>query len=781
MTALKRFLLLVLMTFMSWVSIFAANGFVVRKIRVDGLQRISLSTVLSYLPIKQGQVLQPDETGSIVSALYSTGFFSNVTLARDGNDLVINVQERPTIGSIKISGNKKVQTKKLEDVLKSIGLQEGNIFDSSILLGLKQSLEQQYESTGQYNATVTTDVIPQSRNRVAIDIKIDEGKPAHIKSIKIVGNHAFSQRKLLWHFKMTTWRLWTIITHSDQYSQEKMDADVETLSKYYMDRGYARFKVNSANANMSPDKKTVNIVIDITEGSIYHIKGYQVSGNLLGQDADVQKLISANLKPGDVFSRQKILDISEAIKRIYGNQGYAFGSVNPVPVYDDNAHLVSINFIVDPGRRVYVRQINFTGNTKTQEIVLRRQMRQEEGGLYNYWGLEEGKRLLQMLGFLQNVTYQTVPVPGHPDQVDINYNVTEMSSATASVQVGYSDLYGLLYGANITESNLLGTGKQISLGFQNSEYSDMYSLTYTNPYYTESGISRSITVFSSHVTPNNVGGADYTNNATGINVNYALPISEYSYLTFGYGYQYININPGQLPNPALGQTCGSVGQIPGFASTQICNFITQHGSNFNQTSLNAGWQRTTYDRALLPTQGTKQVLTGEVGVPILNNYLEYYRLNYEAGMYQPLGKGFILHLTGDAGYGYGYGAFSDGLPFFKNYFAGGIGTVRGYRGNTLGPQDSQGNPIGGNVLTLASVGLIIPNPISDKLRTSVFVDGGNVFANQFALSQVRYSAGIDVQFYIPMVGPLEFAIAEPINKSSTDQGNAFDFSVGTSF
>ena len=484
MTIIKRGLFLILMTLMSWASIFAANGFVVRKIRVEGLQRVNENTVLSYLPIKPGQTLDPDQTGQIVSALYSTGFFSEVNLGRQGDTLVITVQERPTIGSVKISGNKKIPTKKLQDVLKNVGLSEGSIFDNSILQGLKQSLEQQYESQGQYNATVTTSVTPESRNRVAIDIKIDEGKPAHIKSIKINGNHAFSERKLLWQLQETTWRPWTILTHSDQYSEDKLTADLKTLSTYYMDRGYARFKVTSYDANMSADKKTVNIVINIDEGPIYTMKGFDLTGEFPADHDKLEKMVAANLKPGAKFSRQRILDISDAIKHYYGDQGYAFGAVTPVPTYDDVNHQVFVTFKIDPGRRVYVRQINFTGNNKTQEIVLRREMRQEEGGLYNLWGLEEGKRRLSMLGFLQNVDYQVTPVPGHPDQVDVNYNVNEISSATASVQVGYSDMYGLLYGANISETNFLGEGKQVSLGFQNSEYSNMYSLTYTNPYYT---------------------------------------------------------------------------------------------------------------------------------------------------------------------------------------------------------------------------------------------------------------------------------------------------------
>lgn len=739
-----------------------AQGFVVRNIRVEGLQRINLGTVLSYLPIKEGETLDPQDTGNIVSALYRTGFFSNVSLGREGNKLIINVTERPVIGSIRISGNKKIQTKKLQDVLKTIGIQEGNVYDSSILEGLQNSLQQEYYNLGQYNARVKTSAVPESRNRVAININIDEGRPALIKEIKIVGNHAFSRWRLLHEFKSTSWRPWTVLTHTDHYSQETLEGDLETLRSYYMDRGYLRFKIDSYQANLSPDKRSVHIIIYVTEGPIYHISGFDLSGNLLGEEAQLRNLIP--LKSGEVFSRQKIIAISDLITHYYGNQGYAFTNVTPIPAIDDVNHEVFINFKVDPGQRVYVRRISFSGNTKTQDIVLRREMFQPEGSEYNLSAIEEGKRRLQNLGYLQNVDVKTEPVPGQPNQVDLNYNVTEMSSATASLQVGYSDMYGILYGANLTESNWLGSGKQVGLSFENSQYSDTYSFNYVDPYYTESGISRAISIFAQHVTPGNFNITNYTSNAYAANVSYGMPISQYSGINFGYGYQNVSINTGGSP------------------SAQVLDFTNAHGHVFDVVSLTGGWERSTYDRILLPTSGTKQQIIINSGVPVFNRNLDYVTLNYQAAWYHPIGRGFIFHLSGDAGYGFGFGPYSSKeLPFFKNFYAGGIDSVRGYESNSLGPQDSTGRPIGGNVLTTATAGIIIPNPWSDKFRLSVFVDAGQVFANQFAFQKIRYSAGIGVQFYIPMVGPLEFALARAINPSSTDQSHPFDFSVGTSF
>lgn len=761
MAFLKRLLVLGLSTVLTVGQVTAQNGFIVRQIRVQGLQRVSLSTVLNYLPIKQGQTLQPSETGQIVSALYATGFFTNVNLERQGDTLIINVQERPTIGAVKITGNKKIPTKSIQKVLQNIGIQEGNVFDNSLLQGLQQSLQNEYISMGMFNAKVVTRAVPQSRNRVEIDIDINEGKPAHIKSINIYGNHAFSAGHLKRQMKLSTWRPWTILTHNDQYSKDKFDQDLQTIHDFYMDRGYIRFKYDSYSADFTPDNKYVNLNIHVNEGEIYRIKGYQLTGNLLGQQDNVSKLVI--LKPGEIFSRQKILAIVQAITHYYGDQGYAFTTVNPVPTIDDANREVFMTFQINPGQRVYVRSITFTGNTKTQDIVLRREMRQEEGALYSLSNIEEGKRRLQMLGYLQNVDVKTNPVPGSPDQVDLNYDISEQSSATASVQAGYSDMYGFLYGANLNENNLLGTGKQVSLGFENSQYADMYNFTYSNPYYTESGISRAISLFAQRVTPGNVGVAPYSSDNYGVNVSYGIPLTEYSGFSLGYGYQHINLQNGSDISP------------------QIIGYLDEHGRNYDQVSLTGGWQRTTYDRAFMPTNGSKQILAAEVGVPVFRHPLDYYKLSYQAAWYHPLVHQFIFHLSGEVAYGYGYGPFSGGLPFFKNYYAGGIDSVRGYQANTLGPLDWEGNPLGGNVLTTGTVSLIIPNPITDKLRTSVFVDGGNVFNNQFALGKIRYATGIGVELYIPMVGPLEFDVAEPLNARSHDQTKNFDFSVGTSF
>ncbi|MGB6976659.1 MAG: outer membrane protein assembly factor BamA [Gammaproteobacteria bacterium] len=767
MTMFKRLLVAVLSATLA-LPLTQALAFIVSNIRIEGLSYISRDTVLNYVPVKAGQEFNPSDASTVLQALYATGFFSDVNLGRQGNTLVIQVVERATIGAIHITGNKLIKTDKLMEALKSLGIALGNPYDSSSLTEIQKGLEQQYYSVGRYTATVTTNVVPETRNRVSVNINIYEGKVAKVKQIQIIGNRAFSEKRLLKNFNLSTWKLWSFITHGNDYAKEKLDSDLAALQSFYFDRGYLRFKVDSYTAALTPDKKYVYITVHIIEGPVYHVKGFALDGNLLGKDNQARALITLN--QGEVFSRQKILAINRNIQHLYADQGYAFTQVIVQPQIDDQAHTVFLGFTVKPGQRIYVRRINFSGNTATADYVLRREMRQMENGVYSLSNIEESKRRLNNLGYLQNIKVQTVAVAGEPNQVDLDYQVSEMSSATAKIQAGYSDLYGLLYGASVNEDNLFGTGRHVGLSFDHSNYASIYNFNYSNPYYTDSGISRSINVFVQHYTPGNVGITSYSYNASGASVNYGWPVNEFSGINFGYGYQHINLNTGAFP------------------PIQIQNFTNAHGKRFDQFNLATGWQRTTYDRALLPTSGTKQALGIELGVPILNDSLDYYLVSYQAGWYYPLIKQFIFHLDGQVAYGNGYAKFDNGtappnsnLPFFKNYFAGGIDSVNAYQGNTLGPKDSNGNPIGGSVLTIASASLIFPNPISQNLRTALFFDAGNVYDNQFNGNQLRYSVGVSAQWWIPSVGPLEFSFGEPLNPHSGDRLERFQFSVGTSF
>ncbi len=737
----------------------ADDGFVVQKIEVTGLQRIPVQTVMEYLPVHVGQTLTAADTATIIHNLYQTGFFSDVSLARRGNTLVVQVVERATIGLIKISGNKQVKTKDLMSALKGVGIVEGEVYDQAIVDGMKQALLEQYHKSGRYDATVTVNVTNESRNRVLVDIQIHEGKVAKVKSITIVGNQAFKTSELLKNLKMKKRPWWAFFSSVDQYSEEGLQDDIKALQDFYFDRGYLKFKVDSEDVQMSPDKKTVNITFHVTEGPVYRIKGYALSGELLGGEAMVRRFIT--LKPGEVFSRRKVLAINDAIGRYYGDQGYAMARVNAIPNLDDANRQVFVTFNVEPGKRVYVRNIDYFGNTKTADQVMRRETRQMEGGVYSVSQQDESKRRLNNLGYLENIESKMIPVPGKPDQVDLQYNVKEASSLSATAQVGYSDAYGIIYGANVTQKNFRGEGKVVSLGFNNSQYAQTYSFNYFNPYYTDSGISRGFSLYFQQVKPDDTNIAAYTLDSYGAMMNYRLPLSEYSYFSFGYGYEYLHVRSGDT-------------------SQEINGFIAQHGDHFNNAKITAGWSYNNYDRAVLPTKGFNQYLGLEAGLPILPNNLEYYRLNYNATYYQPIAKGFIVSLDTNLGYGDGYGSY-DELPFFKNYYAGGMGTVRGYESNSLGPRDSAGNALGGNVLTAASVNLIVPNPISsNRLRTSLFFDAGNVYQGNVQLDDLRYSTGLEIDWVSPM-GPLKVSFGQVLNDKPGDNLQFINFSIGTSF
>jgi outer membrane protein insertion porin family len=736
----------------------AAEEFLVQKIQVQGLQRIPLQTVMEYLPIKVGQKVSPADTGAIIHALYQTGFFSNVSLARNGDVLVVQVSERPTIGLITISGNKQIKTKDLMAALKQSGIQEGAAYDQALLDGMEHAMVSEYHKTGHYDATVETKATEQSRNRMAVEIQIHEGKIAKIRKIDIVGNKAFSTRQLLKKFTLGKKPIWAFFSDKDEYSEEKLEADLKSLQEFYLDNGYLRFKVDSQKADMTADKKSVVIHLVLSEGVPYQIKGYALRGDLLGQEKKIEKLI--HIKSGEVFSRRKILAISDAIGRLYGDQGYAMAQVDAVPDIDDANHQVFLTFSIVPGKRIYVRNIDYAGNTRTADEVLRRETRQMEGSVYSVSQQDETKRRLNNLGYLEGIESKMEPVAGSPDQVDLKYNVKETSSTTATAQVGYSDAYGILYGANITQQNFRGSGKTVSLGFNNSQYAQSYSFNYFNPYYTESGISRGFSLYYQQFRPDQSNIATYTLDSYGGMMNYRVPLSEYDYLSFGYGYEYLDITSGD-------------------GSAQMNDFFAKYGNKFNNLKVTAGWTHNTYDRAILPTQGMNQWLGLEAGLPGLPDSLQYYRLNYDFSYYRPVTRGFIALFKANLGYGNGYGN-QEHLPFFKNYYAGGIGTVRGYSENTLGPRDSVGNALGGNILTSGSVNLIVPTPLNTyRVRTILFLDGGNVFQENLSLSDVRYSTGLEVNWISPM-GPLKVSFGQVLNSKPGDNLRFINFSIGTS-
>lgn len=762
MVKIKR-ILIVLFFLIFTLNSLLASAFVVRKIRVQGLQRIPLSTVKTYLPIKEGQDLDPSQTSEIIQSLYRTGFFKDVSVGREGDVLVINVVERPVIGAIRISGNKEIKTPQLITALKNAGIAEGLPYDSSIVQSLKVALEQQYNSQSRYSANVDIRVTEESQNRVGLNINIDEGKVSKIKEIHITGNKAFSERRLLRVFQSKRTRIWSFFTSSDQYVKEKLDSDLDQLRAFYMDRGYLKFKIVSTKIDMTPDKKKVKLNIQIEEGPLYKISGAEITGETLGQEATLKKLIL--VKPGQTFSRKNLLSTRELLDRYLSNQGYALAQVNIDPEVNDTDHTVFVKFNISTGKRVYVRRISFSGNIKTVDEVLRRELRQMEGAMYCAANVEESKRRLSNLGYLQNVQVRAVPVPDNPNIVDLEYQVTEVSSATANFQVGYSDAYGILYGATLNQTNFLGTGRQVNAKFEQNSAATNVSLSYFNPYYTMSGIGRGFTVYNQYATPDRLGITPFRMNTYGAAVTYAIPITEYSRLNFAFGYDNIRlfVNRG--------------------ASLEILRFVAEHGKKFDQFRTSIGWSRSTYDRAIFPTRGWRQLLNLEAGLPFAQNSLNYYKLSYDTAIYFPLSQSWVLHGRGLVGYGNGY-ANTGELPFFKNFYAGGIDSVRGYEDNTLGPKDTSTNPIGGNIIAVGSGSLIFPNPFQDQLRTSIFVDAGNVFDdhNDHLIESrgIRVSTGIQFEWISPM-GPIHFSFAKALNPGKFDETRVFQFSLGASF
>lgn len=747
----------------------AADTLTIGHIQVNGLQRVELSTFMEYLPVKVGQQLTDAKSSQVIAALYKTGFFDDIKLGRSGADtLVISVKERPTIGSIRLQGNRSVKSKDILEVFKQLGIVQGHFYDPSAIDKAKQGLVNQYEMQGKYNAQVDLEVAPAERNRMDLTLKVNEGKVAKIRQVRIVGNHTFTEKQLLKQIKLTTPSVLTFFTRNDRYTEQKLSADIERLTDFYMDRGYVNFKVTSRNVAISPDKMNVFITLSVEEGDKYYFGGAKIVGeNTAVPRSELASLLT--IKKGEVFSRQQVVDDNNAIGEYLGNRGYALAQVNAMPDIHEKEKRVDVSFYVVPGKRVYVRKISFSGNKKTADNVLRRELRQYEGGLVSVDNIKRSERNLNMLGYLRDAHADTAPVPGTDDQVDINFKMQEQSAARATVGVGISDTDGFLYNGSFEQPNFLGSGRTFGIGFDNSKLNQNYWLHYYNPYYTQSGIGRGFSAYWTKSSPGNIDLIDYTMNTQGVDVYYNVPMNDYNSLSFGYGGRHLGFKAGGSP------------------PLEVSDFMNAHGRSFNQLMLNAGFSRNTFDRAIFPTRGVSQSIGINASSPLGTHSLNYYKTSYSINMFHPLGQSgkFLLTAGGGAAYGAPYGNNLERLPFFENYFAGGIGTVRGYEGNTLGPRDSKGNPMGGNARVNATVGIIFPNGISDSVRTTAFVDAGNVYntkkdsryVNQSS-GPVRFSSGVQIEWKTP-IAPLVFSLARPINAKKGDQKALFQFSIST--
>lgn len=745
----------------------ATGEFIVKSIKVVGLKRVSEGTVLNYIPVQVGEEISSANTAQIIRALYETGFFQTVSLEKQGNGLVVHVVERATIGNINIVGNKEIPADKMKSFLKEMGLVKGRVFQKASLERLVAELKQAYNVRGKYNSRIQTKITQMTENRVGINIVVSEGRVSRIKEIKIIGNHDFKTNELLPEFSLSTSNLFTYFTKKDQYSKTGMDTSLEALRSFYLDRGYLKFNIVSSQVLLSPDKKDVYINVHIEEGPQYHFSGYEVIGNKVLAKDKVDPLVQ--VKKGDIFSRKKVTETISALGLALGDIGYGFPAINADPRINEEDKTVFINFMVDPGRHVYVRRIKFNGNVKTADYVLRNTIKQNEGGLLSLHHIKESERQLRMLGYLKNIDVKTTPVPGTNNQVDLDVQVEEAPSAEASASIGYGT-NGYQVNAAVNQHNFMGTGRSVGASFNTSKWGQNYSVNYFNPFFTDTGVGRGVNLYFSKVDPKNINVSTYTSNRYGGDVNYGFPLSEYSGFQLGYGYQDVDI-----------KSAGWV--IP------IQNFVALYGSHFQEIRLTSGWSRNTYDQIPYPTKGFNQHLNAWVALPATSQSLTYFKAGYQAHLYQPITRGWIFSILGNVGYG---NTFNDnGLPFYENYYAGGTaqpGQVRGYDSFSLGPLDNMSNAMGANLLTNGTVGLIFPYPLSrDNVRTTLFADAGNVFAvgTPDALrgtpsGPMRYSTGVSLEWRSPF-GPLAFSLAKALNPQPTDRTQYFQFALSSGF
>jgi outer membrane protein insertion porin family len=736
------------------------SPFTVKDIRVEGVQRTDPGTVFNYLQIKVGETLTPQKAQQALRALFATGFFKDVRLETENGVLVVVVEERPAISQVDFSGVREFPLDALRRALRDLGLEEGRIFDRAVLESAVQELKRQYLARGKYAAEVQTTVTPLERNRVAINFAVSEGEVAKIRAIKIVGAHAFTESDLLDLFVLRTpgWLTW--YTNHDQYSRQRLSADLEALRSYYLDQGYLDFNVESTQVSITPDRKDIYITVNITEGEKYTVSEVRIGGQTVVPKEELEKLLS--IKPGDVFSRQRLVESQKAIADRLGNDGYAFANANAVPEVNRERRTVAFTLLVDPGRRVYVRRINVVGNSKTRDEVVRREMRQLEGAYYDTSKIQLSRRRIDRTRYFSEVSVDTAPVEGKPDQVDVTYTVEERSTGALQLGLGFSTVDKLILSASVTQPNVFGTGKFLSFELNSGTVNKVYALSYVDPYYTVDGVSRGFDVYKRDVDASTLATGAYGTKTLGGGVKYSYPLSERITVSFG----------------VLAET---VDVVTYENSSQIYkDFVAAFGNQYRYGAVTGGWARDTRDSLIVTTDGLLTRFTTEVA----GGGLQYYRLGFNQQVYWPLSRTLTLLLNADFGYASGTG--NKPLPFFKNYYAGGPGSVRGYQDYSLGPRDSLGNSLGGTRRVIGNVELLFPMPgaAQDKsLRLGAFIDGGQVYGDgePVNLSEMRFSAGLALAWSSPL-GPLRLSYATPLNeRAGIDRVQRLQLKFGTAF
>lgn len=736
-----------------------AERFVVNDVRVEGLQRITASSFFNYLPVKRGDSMDEADFSSIIRQLYQTEFFDSINLLRDGNTLVVSVEERPIIGEVRITGNKDLKASDLLKGLAGNGLGEGDAFDVAKLNRVEQDLLNLYYSRSKFDVILAAKAVPLGDNRVALEIHIQEGISARIKQINIVGNKAFSEASLLNKLKSSTSRWHSILSRSDQYSGEKLKGDVDILEAFYLNRGFLDFRVNSTQVSLTDDKKHVYITININEGLPYRVSDSLFSTQKILSDGQLRDLM--DYRVGEYYSREKVRRSQGAIKESLGNLGYAFADIQVLPKIDKKRQEVTLQYLISPNRKTYVRRVEFLGNYTTNDEVLRREMRQMEAAPYNYTKLERSTQRIQRLSYINSVKRTERPVENKPDQVDVVYEVSESSGRNIGARIGYGSSSGVLFGIDYKTENFLGTGNRFVFDFSTSDTARDYAVEFTDPYFTVDGVSRSFRLYFREKNENKADIGDWTSDNWGAFLRFGFPVNEYESFHVGGGYRGIEIKTGSRVAP------------------EIPELLAMHGSKFDEFVLDFNWANDTRDRTVFATKGSVTRFSAEMTVPGSDE--TYYKLGLRNRTYFKLHDKLLASVRGDVSYGDGYGD-SDGLPFFRHYYAGGLRTVRGFKTNGLGPRWSNNDIKGGDLRVTGGAELIFPWHLgqdAESVRLGAFVDFGNVFesTSDFDVGDFRYSTGLYVLWRSP-IGPLNLSYGIPLNEKPEDDLERFQFTIG---